>query len=208
MSHYFDPEPPGPSDERRVEVVLPDVSFTMTTDRGVFSHGRLDTGTELLLRTAPTPAPSGDLLDLGCGAGAIALTLAQRSPGATVHAVDVNARARELCARNAAALGLANVVVAAPDDVDPDIRFSTIWSNPPIRIGKPALHDLLATWLGRMTNDGSAVLVVQRHLGADSLHRWLEQQGHVVERVASRAGFRVLRVATLRGQSNAKPAQV
>lgn len=208
MSHYFDPEPPGPSDERRVEVVLPDVSFTMTTDRGVFSHGRLDTGTELLLRTAPTPAPSGDLLDLGCGAGAIALTLAQRSPGATVLAVDVNARARELCARNAAALGLANVVVAAPDDVDPDIRFSTIWSNPPIRIGKPALHDLLATWLGRMTNDGSAVLVVQRHLGADSLHRWLEQQGHVVERVASRAGFRVLRVATLRGQSNAKPAQV
>ena len=208
MSHYFDPEPPGPSDERRVEVVLPDVSFTMTTDRGVFSHGRLDTGTALLLRTAPTPAPSGDLLDLGCGAGAIALTLAQRSPGATVLAVDVNARARELCARNAAALGLANVVVAAPDDVDPDIRFSTIWSNPPIRIGKPALHDLLATWLGRMTNDGSAVLVVQRHLGADSLHRWLEQQGHVVERVASRAGFRVLRVATLRGQSNAKPAQV
>ena len=199
MSHYFDHEPAGPSDERSVEVTLPDLSFTMTTDRGVFSHGRLDTGTSLLLRTAPPLPATGDLLDLGCGAGPIALTMAHRSPGATVHAVDVNARARELCRRNAAALGLANVLVSSPDDVDPDLQFAAIWSNPPIRIGKPSLHQLLGTWLGRLAPDGSAVLVIQRHLGADSLQRWLTDQGYRTERSASRAGFRVLSITTFGG---------
>lgn len=199
MSHYFDEQPAVPSEERLIEVTLPDLSFTMTTDRGVFGHGRLDTGTNLLLRTAPPPPPSGHLLDLGCGAGAIALTLAQRSPGATVHAIDVNERARALCRANATRLGLDNVLVAAPEQVDPELRFAAIWSNPPIRIGKDALHDLLTTWLGRLTADGSAVLVVQRHLGADSLHRWLEQQGMFVVRTASRSGFRVLLVTTRSG---------
>jgi 16S rRNA (guanine1207-N2)-methyltransferase len=196
MSHYFDREPTGRSDERTVEVTLPDLAFTMTTDRGVFSHGRLDTGTSLLLRTAPPTPPSGHLLDLGCGAGPIALTMAQRSPGATVHAVDVNARARRLCARNAAALGLTNVQVTAPEDVDPDLQFAAIWSNPPIRIGKAALHELLTTWLARLTPDGTAVLVVQRHLGADSLQQWLDRHGHPTTRLASRAGFRVLGITT------------
>lgn len=200
MTHYFDPDPTTPSDERRVEVVLPDLSFTMTTDRGVFGHGHLDTGTALLLRTAPRPPADGHLLDLGCGAGAIACTLAQRSPGAAVHAIDVNARARALCARNAADLGLTNVVVAGPDEVDPEVRFAAVWSNPPIRIGKRALHDLLTTWLGRLAPDGTAVLVVQRHLDADSLQRWLDERGYATERLASRAGYRVLRVATASGR--------
>lgn len=196
MSHYFDEQPAVPSEERTIEVTLPDLSFTMTTDRGVFGHGRLDTGTNLLLRTAPPPPTDGHLLDLGCGAGAIALTLAQRSPGAIVHAVDVNERARALCRANAARLGLDNVVVETPEEVDPALRFAAIWSNPPIRIGKDALHELLSTWLGRLTPDGVAALVVQRHLGADSLHRWLEQQGLVVARAASRSGYRVLMVTT------------
>lgn len=196
MSHYFDHEPTGRSDERVVEVTLPDLAFSMTTDRGVFSHGRLDTGTSLLLRTAPALPSSGHLLDLGCGAGPIALTMALRSPGSTVHAVDVNARARELCARNAADLGLANVQVAAPDEIDPELRFAAIWSNPPIRIGKPALHELLTSWLDRLAPGGTAVLVVQRHLGADSLQEWLRRHGRSTVRLASRAGFRILQITT------------
>jgi 16S rRNA (guanine1207-N2)-methyltransferase len=198
VSHYFDEEPERASDERDVDVVLPDVSFRLRTDRGVFSHGRLDTGTGILLRSAVAVPSTGDLLDLGCGAGAVSLTLARRAPGATVWAVDVNARARALCERNAESNALANVRVVAPDDVDPDLRFRAIWSNPPIRIGKQALHLLLTSWLGRLADDGEAVLVVQRHLGADSLQRWLESCGHRTERVASHAGYRVLRVAATR----------
>ena len=192
MSHYFDEQPAVGSDSRIVDVALPDVAFTMETDRGVFSHGHVDTGTALLLREAPAPASSGDLLDLGCGAGAIALTLALRSPDSTVWAVDTNERARALTASNARRAGVEPVHVRAPHEVPADVRFTTIWSNPPIRIGKAALRELLTGWLDRLTDDGIAVLVVQKHLGADSLHRWLRGEGYATTRRASRAGFRLL----------------
>lgn len=193
-SHYFDERPGVASDTELVEVALPGVAFTMLTDRGVFSHGHLDTGTAVLLREAPAPPDAGTFLDLGCGSGAIALALAKRSPGATVWAVDVNDRARDLTAANAGRNGTGNVRVATPDDVPADVRFDLIWSNPPIRIGKAALHELLLTWLGRLAPGGAALLVVQKHLGADSLQRWLTEQGHLTDRIASHAGFLLLQV--------------
>ena len=192
--HYFDDDPDAPSSPVLVDVTLPDTAFVMETDRGVFSRGHLDTATSMLLRADLPIASSGDLLDLGCGAGPIALTMARRSPDTTVWAVDVNARARELCRRNAERNALSNVRVLAPDDVPPDVRFATIWSNPPIRIGKAALHDLLESWLARLDADGSASLVVQKHLGADSLQRWLIELGYHCDRVGSKAGFRLLTV--------------
>jgi 16S rRNA (guanine1207-N2)-methyltransferase len=196
MSHYFDERPAVGSAEAVVSVELPDTSFTLRTDPGVFSHGRLDPGTELLLRKAPAPPEHGELLDLGCGAGPIALALARRAPEATVWAIDVNARARALCAANAVANGIPNVVVVPPEEVPGDVRFATIWSNPPIRIGKPALHELLLAWLARRTPSGRALLVVQRHLGADSLQRWLTDQGWPTTRLASARGYRLLDVGT------------
>jgi 16S rRNA (guanine1207-N2)-methyltransferase len=194
MPQYFDERPEVPSAERDVVVTAVDPPLILRTDRGVFSHGRLDTGTELLLTKAPPPPPGGAFLDLGCGAGPIALSLARRSPDAIVIAVDVNERARELCAANAARNGLANVTVASPDEVDPGLRFELIWSNPPIRVGKHALHDLLPTWLRRLSPRGEAVLVVHRHLGSDSLQRWLIDEGWPTDRIASSRGYRVLRV--------------
>jgi len=192
--HYFDDDPDAPSSPVLVDVTLPDTAFVMETDRGVFSHGHLDTATSMLLRADLPIAASGDLLDLGCGAGPIALTMARRSPDATVWALDVNSRARELCRRNAERNALTNVRVVAPDDVPHDVRFATIWSNPPIRIGKSALHELLGTWLARLDVDASASLVVQKHLGADSLQRWLIGLGYRCDRVGSKAGFRLLTV--------------
>jgi 16S rRNA (guanine1207-N2)-methyltransferase len=192
--HYFDDDPDAPSSPVLVDVTLPDTAFVMETDRGVFSHGHLDTATSMLLRADLPIAASGDLLDLGCGAGPIALTMARRCPDATVWAVDVNARARELCRRNAVRNALTNVLVVAPDDVPPEVTFATIWSNPPIRIGKRALHDLLETWLARLDVHGTASLVVQKHLGADSLQRWLTELGYRCDRVGSKAGFRLLTV--------------
>jgi 16S rRNA G1207 methylase RsmC len=179
----------------RIRLDLPDVSFELVTDRGVFSGDAVDEGTKLLLLDGPAPAAAGPLLDLGCGYGPIALTLARRAPAAEVWAVDVNERARDLCRGNAAAAGLDSVRVAAPEEVPGDVVFREIWSNPPIRIGKDALHQLLATWLGRLAPDGRALLVVQRHLGADSLAAWLTSEGHATTRLGSRRGYRLLEVA-------------
>ncbi len=160
----------------------------------MFSAGRLDPGTRVLLDTVPAPPASGDLLDLGCGYGPLALVLAARSPEARVWAVDVNRRALELCAGNAERSGLANVRCVAPGDPVLPGTVDVIWSNPPLRTGKQALHEMLTGWLARLAPGGAAYLVVQRHLGSDSLHRWLEGAGWPVTRVASRAGYRVLRV--------------
>jgi 16S rRNA (guanine1207-N2)-methyltransferase len=192
---YFTERPASARRPGSVHVVLPDVHLELQTDAGVFSPARLDPGTRLLLETTPPPPATGRLLDLGCGYGPLALVLAARSPGAAVWAVDVNRRALDLCARNAARAGLVNVRCAAPDDAQLPGAFQLIWSNPPIRIGKAALHELLSAWLGRLEPSGAAYLVVHRHLGSDSLQRWLEESGRPAERVAARAGYRVLRVA-------------
>ncbi|MET0145558.1 MAG: methyltransferase [Ilumatobacteraceae bacterium] len=194
MPHYFDEAPGVPSAERSFVLDVDGTRLALRTDRNVFSHGRLDAGTALLLRAAPHPPATGTFLDLGCGVGPIALALARRSPDASVWAVDVNERARALCAANAAANRLENVTVGAPDDVPGDVRLDLIWSNPPIRIGKPALHVLLTTWIGRLAADGRAVLVVHKHLGSDSLHRWLEESGWPTRRLTSAHGYRVLEV--------------
>lgn len=193
-SQYFAEDPAAARRPGTVQLVLPDLHLTLATDAGVFSPGRIDPGTRLLLDTAPPPPAHGDLLDLGCGYGPLALVLASRAPDARIWAVDVNRRALELCVRNAASSGLANVRCLAPDSTCLPTRYQLIWSNPPIRIGKPALHALLTSWLGRLAVGAVAYLVVQRNLGADSLQRWLEDAGWTAARCAARAGYRVLEV--------------
>lgn len=200
--HYFTAEPASAEERRRLTVRLAGRRVEVQTAPGIFSPDRIDQGTAVLLAEAPDPSPTGHLLDLGCGWGPIALTLALRSPDATVWGVDVNQRALALLRDNAAQLGLPRVRAVAPDDVPPDVRFGTIWSNPPIRVGKQVLHELLRTWLPRLDGDGSAYLVVQRNLGSDSLQRWLTGElatthpgEFSVERYASAKGFRLLEVA-------------
>ena len=193
-AHYFNEDPEVPSARKRIDVSLPDGSFSIETDTGVFSHGRVDSGTKVLLMEAPALPASGLVLDLGCGAGPIAMTMARRSPESSVWAVDVNERARQLTRDNASALGLTNVTVASPDEVPDSVIFDVIWSNPPIKVGKQELHDLLNRWLARLSPDGYAVLVVNKNLGSDSLAKWLTELGWTVKRISSRQGFRVLTV--------------
>ncbi|WP_029288805.1 class I SAM-dependent methyltransferase [Cellulomonas sp. HZM] len=193
--HYFTAEPASADERRTITVELAGRTLDVETAAGIFSPGHVDHATQVLLDEVPAPAASGELLDLGCGWGPMALTMALRSPAARVWAVDVNARALDLVVRNAAAHGLDGVVVARPDQVPDDVRFTTIWSNPPIRVGKAALHELLLRWLPRLADGGVAHLVVGKNLGADSLQRWLaDQLGTPVERTASSRGFRVLTV--------------
>ncbi|EXF25249.1 16S rRNA methyltransferase [Nesterenkonia sp. AN1] len=198
--HYFSASPEGPFTRRSMSVTLGGSEVSVSTAGGIFSPDGVDKGTAVLLKHAPDPATQGHLLDIGCGWGPLALTLAMRSPEATVWAVDVNERSRILCAENAAALGLSNLRVLAPEEVPQDIEFDTIWSNPPIRVGKEVLHGILEHWLPRLSPGGEAWLVVQKNLGADSLLSWITTMlaGVAGEFRSGRAetakGFRLLRI--------------
>jgi 16S rRNA (guanine1207-N2)-methyltransferase len=192
-SQYFSEQPSGTEVRRTITARVWGRELPLITASGVFAAEGLDRGTAVLLRASPIPEASPRILDLGCGYGSIALAVAVHCPGALVDAVDVNERALGLCRDNADALGVADRVhVLRPEEVDPETRYDEIWSNPPIRIGKQALHELLLTWLPRLAPDGVARLVVAKNLGADTLQRWLIEQGYTCERVASAKGFRVL----------------
>ena len=193
-SHYFEARPAVVSKPRTVHLRLPGIDLELQADRGVFGSKGVDLGTMILLREAPPPPSSGDLLDLGCGYGPIALALALWAPEARVWAVDVNERALDLTRANAEAAKTPNVAALPPEQVPLEARFDAIYSNPPIRVGKAPLHDLLMRWLPRLKPNGAAYLVVQRNLGSDSLAKWLGEQGFGVRRLRSKKGYRVLEV--------------
>ena len=194
--HYFTAAPASAGERRTLDVELAGRRLTLQSAGGVFASHRVDAGTGVLLREAPPPPAEGALLDLGCGWGPIALTLGLRSPRAHVYAVDVNERALDLARANAALAGIERFTAATPDEVPDDVRFATIWSNPPIRVGKAALHEMLGRWLPRLEPGATAYLVVQKNLGADSLHRWIAESldGLDCTRLATARGFRVLQV--------------
>ncbi|WP_292834697.1 methyltransferase [Microbacterium sp.] len=195
--HYFTASPSSAENLRRIRVSLAGRTAEVTTAGGIFSPDHVDAGTSVLLANTPPPPPGGHLLDLGCGWGPIALSLAIASPHATVWAVDVNERALDLVRRNAQEWGLSNVHAVLPGEVPSDVMFRTIHSNPPIRVGKNELHSMLETWIPRLDERSDAWLVVQRNLGSDSLQRWLAatfEHGYVVSRSSTGRGFRVLKV--------------
>lgn len=190
--HYFTADPAAPFERSAVRAVVWGRELSLTSGSGVFAQGRLDIGTAVLFRETEPPA-GGRILDLGCGYGVIGLAICTAAPEARVTAVDVNRRAVLLANENAEALGVTDRFRAlTPEEVPPDERYDEIWSNPPIRIGKAALHELLLTWLPRLAPGGRAVMVVGKNLGADSLQRWLGEQGYPTQRLASAKGFRVL----------------
>lgn len=195
--HYFSAAPASAENLRKIRVTLAGREWELTTAAGVFSPDRLDAGTAVLLANTPPAPPGGDFLDLGCGWGPISISLALSAPRATIWAVDVNERSLDLVRRNAESLGLKNINAVQPDDVPDDVVFRTIRSNPPIRVGKNQLHDLLDRWIPRLDERSDAWLVVQRNLGADSLQRWLAanfDKGYSVYRTATGRGYRVIKV--------------
>jgi len=194
--HYFAETPLAASRPSSVRLTLPDLTLDLQTDSGVFSASRIDPGTKLLLMEI-RDLPEGAILDLGCGYGPVAATLARRYPESSIWAVDVNSRARALCALNLAASADPNreVHVISPDEVPADLTVAAIVSNPPIRIGKPALHKIIEFWLERLEKPhGVAWLVVHKNLGADSLCGWMRERGYLVSKVRSRQGYRILKV--------------
>jgi 16S rRNA G1207 methylase RsmC len=197
-THYFSETPEGPLVTREITVNLNGNKTQVLTAGGVFSPEHIDQGTQVLLGHLESANPTGNFLDIGCGWGPITLALALHSPKATIYAVDVNQRSLELTKMNVERLGIRNVVVCTPEQVPADVLFDEIWSNPPIRVGKKVLHEILNLWLRRLAIGGTARLVVQKNLGSDSLHKWLIQEfspEFESTRIDSSKTFRVLKVS-------------
>ena len=196
-NHYFSETPEGELVPREISVTLGGVKTTVVTAGGVFSPEHIDQGTQVLLAHIASAKPTGIFLDIGCGWGPIALALAIQSPKATIYAVDVNERCLELTKINAQKLGLNNIIACKPEDVPVDVLFDEVWSNPPIRVGKEMLHEILTYWLQRLNKASVARLVVQKNLGSDSLQKWLSKelpQDFETSRMDSAKSFRVLKV--------------
>lgn len=193
--HYFSATPASADERRTITVELNGQKYQVQTASGTFSPTGLDKGTAVLLEHVP--APRGTVLDIGCGWGPIAMTAALQNPDSKVYGVEVNERSIDLARLNAQALGLENLTISDPDGLEDDLQFDTIWSNPPIRIGKDALHELLLKWLPRLAPGGEAWMVVQKNLGSDSLQKWLVGQlptDWSITRETSSKGFRILKV--------------
>ena len=199
-NHYFASSPEGPLVTREITVNLNGNKTQVLTAGGIFSPEHIDQGTQVLLGHIEAANPTGTFLDIGCGWGPIALALALHSPKATIYAIDVNERSLELTKMNADKLGITNIIVCKPEDVPRDVLFDEIWSNPPIRVGKKVLHEILNLWINKLVKGGTARLVVQKNLGSDSLHKWLVEEftpGFESTRIDSSKTFRVLKVSKL-----------
>lgn len=197
---YFSTNPNSLDLRRTLQVDLRGHKVSVQVSNGVFSSSKLDLGTAVLLKHAPQPPENGRFFDIGCGWGAISLALGFESPNAQIYAVDVNKRALELTNINAKNAGLNNIHTYLVEDAlkeDSSKNIDLIWSNPPIRVGKDVLHNILLTWLPRLKVGGAAYLVVQKNLGSDSLIPWLSKnlgEDFSVEKYASSKGYRIIEV--------------
>lgn len=190
--HYFSANPSADQKLRTVKFDVLGQPIQLKASSGTFSSTRLDPGTKVLLDHLDQV--HGNVLDLGCGWGPIAVSIAKLFPETKVYALDINRRSLDLTNQNALNLGLQNVFPVTADEIPKEIQFDEIWSNPPIRVGKTVLHELLTTWLPRLVTGGRAMLVVQKQLGADSLMKWLVAQfpNFNVTRVGNDKGYRII----------------
>ena len=202
QQHYFSEQPQTDAKTHSVEFELEGTVFNLTAASGTFSSTRLDSGTRVLLKESALFPVSGTVLDIGCGWGPISLAVATLRPETEVFGLDVNSRSLELAQANAVALKLKNFKAVRAERIPNELLFDGIWSNPPIRVGKAVLHQLMQTWIPRLKPGASAMLVVQKQLGAESFQKWLSETftEFDVAKQSIDKGYRVIRVT-----NSAKP---
>ncbi len=197
LNQYFDEDPSVESKPVSFAKTICGTEFEFKTDRGVFSRGSLDKATEVLLKEFDENYSGNpmSIVDVGCGYGPIVTFVAKKFEDAKVLAVDTNERARTLCAHNYGHnIGDGRLKVISPSQIDSSLKHDLIISNPPIRIGKTALYELLSFWSITLSEHGEMWLVMAKHLGADSCAKFLKEDCNLkITRVASKKGFRILK---------------
>ena len=168
--------------------------LSFMTDAGVFSKGELDAGSRLLLDALPPL--QGDVLDIGCGWGAIGIAVAKANKQARVTMLDVNRRALGLCQANCLRNGVtAEILESDGMAAVLDRKFDAIITNPPIRAGKQVIYKMFAEAAASLNAEGALYLVIRKQQGAESCVKYLKTLFNEVEKLDKSAGFWVLKAS-------------
>jgi len=191
---YFSRRPTSRRAPAEVRVSIRGHGFVFTSDAGVFSRGRLDRGTELLLEALELGSCES-VLDLGCGYGVVGIVAARLSDGGRVILTDVNERAVALARRNLQANGIRNAEVRMGGLYAPvaDLRFDHILCNPPLRAGRAIVDRIVSEAPDHLHEGGRLWLVARTRQGADSLRARMASAFGVAEIVRRGSGYKVLR---------------
>lgn len=190
--HYYSAAPASEHKYQTAEWTYRGHALRFTTDAGVFSKGEVDYGTATLLKVLPEQM-TGRVLDLGCGWGAVGVSIGKANPGCDIVMSDVNRRALELSEKNAKANGVAVRVVESDGLKSIDGSFDYIVTNPPIRAGKQVIYQMFADSAQKLTENGQLFLVIRKQQGAESALKYLKTIFDDVETVEKSGGFWVIR---------------
>ncbi|ARD48160.1 class I SAM-dependent methyltransferase [Sporosarcina sp. P33] len=193
--HYYSKNPQVSSAPKQWKAEIRNRVLSFTTDAGVFSKGSIDEGSKLLAETFKEPSIGGDFLEIGCGYGPIALSIAMDFSDRTVHMVDVNERALSLSEKNAQHNGIRNVRIYESSGVDSVEQegFAAIITNPPIRAGKQTVFSFYEGAYEKLEPGGELWVVIQKKQGAPSTMEYLKKLFGNVETVAKKKGYFILR---------------
>ena len=187
---YFAKEPDAESRPVEMEFVYRGYTLRLMTDSGVFSRGSVDEGSALLLNSLPEL--SGQVLDLGCGAGVIGVCVA-KAYSVELTQSDVNQRALKLTRENLARNGVAGTVVESDGFAALDGAFDVILTNPPIRAGKAVIYRLFQEARDHLAEGGALYLVIRKQQGAESAKKYLETLFASVDMIERKKGYWILR---------------
>ncbi|BBK29107.1 class I SAM-dependent methyltransferase [Staphylococcus arlettae] len=202
MSHYYDANPEVESDETVFTYSYDNHNLKLTTDTGVFSKGKIDFGSDLLVTTflkANPPGPTKNIIDVGCGYGPIGLMVAKVAPHHQVTMVDVNQRALALAKRNKQKNHIENVEIVESDGLTQveDATFDFVLTNPPIRAGKTVVHQILTDASSKLKQEGALYVVIQKKQGMPSAKKKMQEVFENVEVVEKSKGYYILRSVKL-----------
>jgi len=191
MAHYFTNEDNIKNNFKEIKFELKGREYQFITNSGVFSKDGLDFGTKTLLNNLPLEKMHGKILDFGCGYGVIGIFLALNTD-AYIDMVDINLRALKL-AKDNSIKNKANVNIYE-SNIYTNIKnkYNYIVTNPPIRVGKKILYEILFDAKKHLLPKGELWLVINKDQGAKTAVRDLEKI-YKVEIVDKNKGFFVIR---------------
>jgi len=190
MGYYFDKKTDVESNEVTTKAEIGGKLYTFKTDNNVFSKKGLDFGTRTLLESINIENINGDVLDFGCGYGPIGIYIKSNTES-NVDMIDINERALKL-ARSNANINKVDVNIFESDIYsNVEKKYDYIITNPPIRVGKKILYEILIKAKDYLKEDGHLIFVINKDQGAKSTMKDMEKY-YNVKLIEKNKGFYVI----------------